>query len=29
LPLTKLMFQKESPADMVKEISDGLQSAQR
>jgi hypothetical protein len=25
----KLMFQKESPADMVKEISDGLQSAQR
>jgi raffinose/stachyose/melibiose transport system substrate-binding protein len=29
LPLVKLMFQKESPADMVKEISDGLQSAQR
>jgi raffinose/stachyose/melibiose transport system substrate-binding protein len=29
LPIVKLMFQKESPADMVKEISDGLQSAQR
>ena len=28
-PIVKLMFQKESPADMVKEISDGLQSAQR
>ena len=28
-PLVKLMFGKESPADAVKEMSDGLKSAQR